>query len=133
MASKRTAVKLTANFERNLEEVQAFLLAAQAPQAFDALVDDLLETVIPNLARFPGMGRHFLARPVRSVEARNGTDNLLRKLQAIGDGAELREYVMTHYLVLYARFDATVYLLSIRHHRQLSFDFESLWPSSSQD
>jgi hypothetical protein len=25
---------------------------------------------------------------------------------------------------------ATVYLLSIRHHRQLSFDFARLWPNT---
>ena len=30
---------------------------------------------------------------------------------------------MSDYLVLYARFDASVYLLSIKHHKQLSFDF----------
>jgi hypothetical protein len=27
------------------------------------------------------------------------------------------------YLVLYARFDVSVYLLSIKHHKQFSFDF----------
>lgn len=41
--------------------------------------------------------------------------------------AELREYVTTHYLLLYARIQGTIYLLSIRHQRQLSFDFESHW------
>ncbi|MDD2926184.1 MAG: type II toxin-antitoxin system RelE/ParE family toxin, partial [Rhodoferax sp.] len=56
MAAKHL-VKLTANFERNLEEVEAFLLAADAPQAFDALLDELSDTVIPNLERFPRMGR----------------------------------------------------------------------------
>jgi hypothetical protein len=34
---------------------------------------------------------------------------------------------MSHYLLLSARFDTTIYLLSIRHHRQLSFDFQSQW------
>jgi hypothetical protein len=29
-----------------------------------------------------------------------------------------------------AEADATVYLLSIRHHRQLSFDFARLWPGT---
>ena len=48
MATKH-AVKLTANFEGNLEEAEAFLLAADAPQAFDALLDELTDTVIPNL------------------------------------------------------------------------------------
>ena len=40
----------------------------------------------------------------------------------------MREYVLKDYLLLYALIDgATVYLLSIRHHRQLSFDFEGHW------
>jgi hypothetical protein len=35
--------------------------------------------------------------------------------------------------MLYTVVDAntTVYLLSIRHHRQLSFDFAGLWPSAN--
>jgi plasmid stabilization system protein ParE len=123
VASKHL-VKLTANFERNLEEVDAFLLKAQAPQAFDALLDELTDTVIPNLERFPGMGRLFFERPIRSVETSNGIDSLKRKLKTLATDGEIREYVMSHYLLLYARFDATIYLLSIRHHRQISFDFD---------
>jgi plasmid stabilization system protein ParE len=122
-------VKLTANFERNLEEIEAFLLEADAPQALDALLDELTDTVIPNLERFPGMGRLFFERPTRSVEASNGIDRLQRKLKTLAKDGEIREYVMSHYMALYARIDTTIYLLSIRHHRQLSFDFESLWPA----
>ncbi len=128
--ANRHQVKFTANFERNLEEAERFLLEADAPQAFDALLDELTETVIPNLERFPGMGRLFFERPTRSVEASNAIDRLKRKLKAITKDGEVREYVMSHYLLLYLRFDATIYLLSIRHHRQLSFDFQSLWPAS---
>ena len=120
-------VKLTANFERNLGQAEAFLLETNAPQAFDALLDELTDTVIPNLERFPGMGRLFFERPIRSVEASNSMDALKRKLNVIAKDGEIREYVMPHYLVLYARFDATIYLLSIRHHRQLSFDFQAQW------
>ena len=120
-------VKLTANFERNLGQAEGFLLEANAPQAFDALLDELTDTVIPNLERFPGMGRLFFERPIRSVEASNSMDALKRKLNVIAKDGEIREYVMPHYLVLYARFDATIYLLSIRHHRQLSFDFQAQW------
>lgn len=130
MASKHP-VKLTSNFERNLEEAEAFLQDAGAPQAFDALLDELTNTVIPNFERFPGMGRLFFERPIRSVEASNGLDVLKAKLAAIAKGGEIREYVMSHYLLLYARLDATIYLLSIRHHRQLSFDFQALWPVAS--
>ena len=126
MASQHL-VKLTANFERNLGQAEGFLLEANAPQAFDALLDELTDTVIPNLERFPGMGRLFFVRPIRSVEASNSMDALKRKLNVIAKDGEIREYVMSHYLVLYARFDATIYLLSIRHHRQLSFDFQAQW------
>jgi len=117
------AVKLTANFERNLDGVQQFLEEAQVPQAFDALLDELLETVVPNLERFPDMGRRFMSRPVRSIEASNALAKLQKQLAAITPDGDIREYVMSDYLVLYARFDASVYLLSIKHHKQLSFDF----------
>ena len=122
-------VKLTAHFERNLEAAEAFLLAADAPQAFEALLGELTDTVIPNLERFPAMGRWLLERPIRSVETNNALDRLKHQLKALPSEGEIREYVMSRYLLLCARLDATVYLLSIRHHRQLSFDFESQWES----
>ena len=130
MASKNTlkiTVKLTSNFESNLAEIEAFLDKAEAPQAFDALLDELTDTVIPNLERFPIMGRSFFERPIRSVEVSNGIDALQGKLHDIGDNAELREYVLTHYVLLYARLDEVIHLLSIRHHRQLSFDLAQIW------
>ncbi|WP_405023458.1 type II toxin-antitoxin system RelE/ParE family toxin [Limnohabitans sp.] len=123
----KTLVKFTTNFERNLEEIDAFLLQAEAPQAFDALLDELSDTVIPNLERFPSLGRLFLERPARSVDVSNGMTRLTQRLNALAKDAELREYVMTHYLLLYARIKGVVYLLSIRHQKQLSFDFEALW------
>ncbi|MBY4595579.1 type II toxin-antitoxin system RelE/ParE family toxin [Ottowia caeni] len=128
MTAKHT-IKLAANFERNLAEIEAFLMETEAPQAFDALLDELLDTTIPNLERFPGMGRLFLERPARSVEVANGISRLTQQLGSLAKDGELREYVMAHYLLLYARIKGAVYLLSIRHHRQLSFDFQALWPS----
>ena len=122
---KKIVIKLTANFERNLESIEQFLLEMDAPQVFDALLDELEVTVIPNLERFAGIGRPFMNRPIRSVETSNSLDGLAKKL---GDG-ELREYLFSRYLILYARYDSVIYLLSIKHHRQLSFDFEHLWGS----
>lgn len=116
-------VKITANFERNLIEIENFLTDAGAKQFFDALVGELAGTVIPNIERFPKMGRNFMDRPVRSVEAGNGLDFLRKQL---GNG-DLREYVLSDFLLFYAQVGQTVYLLSIKHHRQLSFDFENLW------
>lgn len=116
-------IRLSANFERNLAEVKAYLAQAETAAAYGALLDELLDTVIPNLERYPAMGRQFLARPAGSVEGVKA----LEKLRARLGGGELREYVLRDYLVLYLHEGAAVYLLCIRHHRQLSFDFDQLW------
>lgn len=49
-----------------------------------------------------------------------------------GTAGALREYLHGDDVMLYAAMDtnAAVCLLSIRHHRQLSFDFARLWPRS---
>ncbi len=118
-------VELTASFLARLDSIEAFLTEADAGFAFDGLLDELRAAVIPNLARFPRMGRRYLDHVPRSTEA-------MAQLAALPAGAAdaLREYLHGDYLVLYANAEAnaTVYLLSIRHHRQLSFDFGRLWP-----
>lgn len=126
--AKKLIVKLTANVERNLADVERFLTDAQVPQAYDALLDELLGTVIPNLERFPDMGRPFLPKAARSVETSNALVALRAKLAKLTADAEaLREYILADYLVLYAQIGGLVYLLAIKHHRQVSFDFQSHW------
>lgn len=121
-------VELTASFLERLDAIEAFLVEADAGFAFDKLLVDLRATVIPNLQRFPRIGRRYLANPPQSAEA-------LAQLATLPPGAAdaLREYLHGDYLMLYAAMDAnaTVYLLSIRHHRQLSFDFARLWPGDT--
>ena len=130
--TRKLVVKLTANFERNLEDIERFLIAAEAPRAYDALLDELLDTVIKNLERFPDMGRLFLARIPRSVETTNALEALRAKLSALTpDPDALREYIMDNYLVLYAQIGGNILLLAIRHQRQLSFDFEAHWSANS--
>lgn len=130
--ARKPIVGLTANFARNLAAIERFLIEAEAPQAYDALLDELLDTVIPNLERFPGMGRPFLTYAARSVETTNALEALRAKLSALTPDPEaLREYVLDHYLVLYAKIDANLYLLAIRHHQQLSFDFQFHWGGTS--
>ena len=80
--ARKPVVRLTANFERNLADIERFLTAAEAPNAYDALLDELLDTVIPNLERFPGIGRPFLANAARSVETTNALEALRAKLSA---------------------------------------------------
>lgn len=127
MADGVYRVELSASFLERLDAVEAFLTEADAAFAFDDLLAELRATVIPNLARFPRIGRRYLDNPPQSAEA-------LAQLATLPPGAAgaLREYLHGDYLMLYAVMDtnATVVLLSIRHHRQLSFDFARLWPSA---
>lgn len=98
------------------------------PKACEDFLDYLLETVIPNLERFPDMGRSSFARQLRSVETTNASTILSTKLSALTpDKDALREYVLKDYLLLYALVGGAVYLLAIRHQRQLSFDFAGHW------
>lgn len=124
MAETLHRVELTDSFLARLEALEAFLIEADAGAAFDDLLDQLRSTVIPNLARFPRIGRRYLDHPPHSAEA-------LGLLAAMPTGAadSLREYLHGDYLMLYTVADelATVYLLTIRHHRLLSFDFAGLW------
>lgn len=122
--TRKVTIKLTANFERNLEAIEAFLAGVDAPHAYDRLLGELSDTLIPNLEHFPAMGRPFLERPVCSVEAANALERLQSKLL----GGDLREFLFSDYFVLYALSGNVAYLLSIKHHRQMSFDFQSLWP-----
>jgi plasmid stabilization system protein ParE len=122
-------VELTRSFLERLDAIEAFLVEVEAGFAFDRLLEELRVTVIPNLQRFPRIGRRYLANPPKSAEA-------LAQLAELPQGAPaaLREYLHSDYLMLYTLAEATplskatVYLLSIRHHRQLSFDFAKLWP-----
>ena len=126
-ASSPLAVKLTANFERTLEEIGEFLVDGEASPVYDVLLNDLLETVVPNLERFPAMGRSFMDRPLGCVETSNAIDALQGKLVKIDRHAEIRELMLPHYLLLYACSGTVIFLLAIAHHRQLSFDFKALW------
>jgi len=49
--------------------IEAFLTEAGAAFAYDDLLTGLRSTVIPNLARFPRMGKRYLDQPPQSVEA----------------------------------------------------------------
>ena len=122
MAELRIQVELTASFIERLESIETFLAEADAPQAYDKLLDGRGRTVIPNLRRFPRIGRSYLDQPPQSAEA-------MTQLAALPRGAAdaLREYLHGDYLILCTLTGSTVYLLSIRHHRQLSFAFARLW------
>ena len=118
---RRRTVRITRNVDTNLADIRRFLEEQQAPLAFWSLIEELFETVIPNLQRFPDMGMDFLAQAPLSTE---GLMRLTTLKQRLGKNTRLREYISGDYLVLYAVRGADLYLLSIKHHRQLSFDLK---------
>lgn len=128
MAEQLYSVELAESFIERLASIEALLEDADAAFAYDDLLSGLRSTVIPNLARFPLIGKRYLDQPPQSAEA-------LAQLAQLHHGAAdaLRVYLHSDYLLLYAvdAVNLTAYLLSIRHHRQLSFDFARLWLSTT--
>ena len=126
-------VRYTANFETNLQSIEIFWADNKFPAGYDRLLDELIDTVVTNLERYPHLGRSFMNRRPESVEAQVQLERLQVKMAAYAQPADMREYVMADYVVLYAVMDATValpsviHLVSIKHHKQLSFDLERLW------
>lgn len=124
MAEPVVRVELTASFLERLAAIEAFLNEADAAFAYDRLLDELRTAVIPNLRRFPRIGRRYLDQPPQSAES-------LVQLSALpaGTADRLREYLHGDYLILYtvATPGHLVHLLSIRHHRELSFQFARIW------
>lgn len=124
MAERLHAVELAASFLTCLESIETFLTEAEAAHAYDDLLTMLRTETIPNLRRFPNMGRPYLEQPPRSVEA-------LAMIATLPPGMtdSLRVYLAGDYLILYVvdKAGSLTTLLSIRHHRQLSFDFGKFW------
>lgn len=123
MAARFTVLP-TANFGANLHSLREFLAEQGAEQVFDALLGRLFDEVVPNLASFPRMGRDFLALEPLSDEAKARLRALKLRTR---EATEVREYISGDYLILYALRRSTAFLLSIRHHRQLSFDLRGHW------
>jgi len=120
----RWRVHVTRHFTRNLDAIELFLREQEVEGSFGDLLERLFDEVIPNLRRFPRMGRDFLAHRPASVE---GAERRRRLRERIGEASEIREYIAGDYILLYAVRGEAIYLLSIKHHRQLSFDFLGEW------
>jgi plasmid stabilization system protein ParE len=93
----RGAVRISRNFEHNLETIRRYVEEHAGAHAFEALLDTLFDTVIPNLESSPAIGYDFLARKPLSVEGRAKVKALRAKL---GEGVTIREYIAGDYLRL---------------------------------
>jgi hypothetical protein len=121
--NRRRAPVFTGNFNLNLDALRLFL-EPEGHAAFERLLDRLFDDIVPMLSRYSQSGRLFLQHPIRSIEART----LSRKLKTfLKKGDELREFIVDDYLILYLYRDRQVIFLSMKHHRQLSFDLRRFW------
>lgn len=120
-------VKVSASFEASLQDAERFLIAAGQPQAFDTLLDELLTKIVPNLGRFPLLGRSLLDEKAGAVESLTAQEALKRRAGHL----QPRQYVSPSFLLIYAAAKDAVYLLNLRYYGQLSFDLESMWLAGS--
>ena len=104
-----------------LIEIDCFLNKQDAEFVFEKFLDYLFSTVIENIERFPLIGTDFMAKNPMSIEGKIRLDDILE----INKFVNLREYICGEYLILYTIKNDDVFLLSIKHHRQLSFDLKS--------
>ncbi len=134
MASNLVVVRITANFEANLAQIAAYWAERGAPRTYTNLIDELADTVIGNLERHTRIGRNFFARSAQSAEVKERVAAIMKRFGAF----DMREYLSGDCLLLYAisgragsgKGQAAIYLLSIKHHRQLSFDFDGFWQAN---
>ena len=120
-------IQKTANYSANLDRIEDYWYACQFPLGNDRLLDELADTVVVHLQNHPRLGRNFLQRQSHSIGAQDRLDKLkvlLATLATDTQQAEIREYVMTDYLLLYALVGDVIYLLAIKHHKQLTFSLD---------
>jgi predicted transcriptional regulator len=119
-------VRFTPNLEANLADIERYWADNQFPTGFDRLITELFNTVIRNLESHPRYGRRFFDRQAQTLQVQQKTQSVAAQLAQVMTEGELREYVMTDYTVLYALIADTIYLLSIKHHKQLLFDLAQI-------
>ena len=113
----------TENFSNNLESLRDFL-GVEGRSAFEHLLDRLFDDIVPTICRFPMSGRTLLQRPIQSIE----TETRVKQIQQLlRPGDELREFIVDEYIVLYMKRSRRLLFLAIKHHRQLSFEFNQFW------
>jgi hypothetical protein len=121
MAGKRPA--FTENFSQNLTSIQTFV-GPEGKRFFERFLDRLFDEVVPTFCRFPQAGRSLLVHRVHSKESKAMLTKLRDRLEVNDD---LREFIMDDYVILYLIRAVSIEFLSIKHHRQLSFDLRRFW------
>ena len=111
------------NFSANLDDIEDFL-GAEGASYFTKFFDRFVDDIVPHVCRFPQSGRSFLERSIHSTQAQSLGERLRKRLREDDD---IRELIADDYLILYLVRGPRVVFLSIKHHRQLSYDLKAFW------
>jgi plasmid stabilization system protein ParE len=121
MASKRPL--FAENFSANLTDIETFL-ADEGSVFLKRLLKKLVEETVPMLCRFPLSGRSFFERSIQTTQALELVGRMKGRLRK---GDDVRELIVDDYLILYLVRGDQIVFLSIKHHRQLSYDLKLFW------
>ena len=106
----RRKVVAPANFWRNVEGLGTF--RTEHTSGFERAIAKLQDDVLPLLRQHPSVGR--LYGPGRPI--------IEKIVSRLGDGV-LREALIDEYVMLYLVSARQIFLLSLRHGRELTYDF----------
>ena len=134
MTNRKAAVKATANFERNLDQLLG--AAESTPPVRAGLLRELGEKAFSAIELHPEIGRRFFSRDAQSIESRQGTERLNKRFGNV----DVREFMAGEYVLLYSlaararspKSIRTAHLLAIRHQAQVSFDFANFWHANRE-
>jgi plasmid stabilization system protein ParE len=110
-------VEYTGLFEARLECIATYAATVEGFPAYERLLDDIDGVIVPNLERFPLIGKPYLETTQQSTEALMAVAKLPRDA-----GHSLRKYVHDDYILLYVLGGETLHLVSIRHHKESTFN-----------
>ncbi len=113
----------TENFSAALAGIETFV-GAEGEASFARFFNCFVADIVPMLCRFPHSGRSFLERSLGSAQTLQLAEKLTKHL---GEGDDVRELIVDDYLILYLLRRNLIVFLSIKHHRQLSFDLKGFW------
>ncbi len=120
-------IKITGNFEHNLESIHCYFHQHHQTKKYQELLDTLFDKIIPNLQSHPMIGFDFLAQTINTVEEQRQVDIIKTKL---AKNTKIRQYNDKDYIVLYALTsnakNKAIALLAIKHQQQMVFDLRGV-------
>ncbi|WP_050454083.1 type II toxin-antitoxin system RelE/ParE family toxin [Candidatus Burkholderia verschuerenii] len=122
---RRVKIRISGEFDARLTEIERYLNRVERPESFRQLVKAIREKVAPMLKRFPAIGRRVFNTKPDTVDALLAMEELMGMARNNGD--TLREYLFDDYVLLYWLSEDAITFLSIRHTREVSFEFHDLW------